>query len=278
MNKLIQQYEHLQISFLTFYAKTAKSQGKEDIHQLRVSIKKLRAHLSLIEEASHGLFKKKQHFTLFSPLFKAAGKVREIQVNLMLIQKMDSKHPASYIEYLTVVEHLAKKELIKELVLFDLKKLESLNNEMFAIASKITTEEIQEVTTKLISSNLDKTNKLKTNIHKDRKLHKIRIYLKEAGALIDFLPEEKIASKTKKDRRTQQKDLKDSTLKKIVKKINEQIGDWHDYSVLSDSIAYFLFVINKHKPFHSILKQLDKKSKLHKKNIGELLNLLPNRI
>lgn len=278
MNKLIEQYEYLQTSFLTFYAKTAKSQGKEDIHQLRVSIKKLRAHLYLIEKASQGLFQKKHHYALFSPLFKAAGKVREIQINLTLIQKMDSKHPTSYIEYLTVVEHLAKKELIKELVLFDLKKLESLNNEMFTIASKVTTEEIQAVTTKLISSNLDKTNKLKANIHKDRKLHKIRIYLKEAGALMDFLPEQK-SKKQHEDHLINEKgDRKESTLKKTVKKINEEIGDWHDYSVLSDSIAYFLQVIDKHKPYRSILKQLNKQNKLFKKKISELLYLLPSRI
>lgn len=261
-NKLIQHFDDLNSDFLKFYKKTIKDQGVEDIHQLRVAIKKLRALISLIELAGNGEFQKKEHFDFFKNIFRKAGKVREIQVNLSLIKKIDQKKSKLYVEYLIGLQNHSMEELMNELFVFDLKKLKILNAQMLSKANEISQDHLTEKSTAFISSKFQKIKKLRDQIKKDQKLHKIRIHLKAVVELVEYLPFNK----------------ENKSLKKEIKQLNQLIGDWHDLSVLSDSIAYFLNIIDNHKSYRSILKQLNKQNEPFKKKIGELLFLLPNRI
>ena len=89
-SRLIQHYNDKQASFHLYFKRTFERQGIEDIHKLRLNIKKLRATLSLMELASHGMLNKKRYFALFSKLFDEAGEVWEAQVSLGMIEKSNA--------------------------------------------------------------------------------------------------------------------------------------------------------------------------------------------
>lgn len=261
-NKLVQHFNDLHSDFLKFYKKTSKDQGVEDIHQLRVAIKKIRALLSLIELAGNGEFQKKEHFDLFKNLFRKAGKVREIQVNLSLIKKIDQRKSKLYVEYLIELQNHSMEELMNELLVFDLKKLKSLNAQMLSKANEISPEHLTEKSTPFISSKFQKIKKLRDKIKKDQKLHKIRIHLKAVVELVEYLPYNK----------------ENKSLKKEIKRLNQLIGDWHDNIVLLNTINQYHKTINSDKKNKQLVKRLKLQNKKSKINIGELLHLLPNRI
>ena len=121
---LIDRYNKLSESFQFNFKKTLEDQGIEDIHQLRVTIKKLRAIWSLMETATKGKWTKKEHFTLTSKLFSEAGKVREAQVNLGMITKYRVKYLITYAEYLEKIQSSTTERLLKEMNAFDLKKFD----------------------------------------------------------------------------------------------------------------------------------------------------------
>jgi CHAD domain-containing protein len=88
-NRLYQHYRKQLALFREHFDNTNERLEVEDIHQLRVSIKKIRTNLTLMNIASEGKFKNKSHFKLLSKLFKNAGKLREIQVNQAILDKLN---------------------------------------------------------------------------------------------------------------------------------------------------------------------------------------------
>lgn len=57
----------------------------EDIHQMRVSVKKLRAMYDFLEEATEGNMSARQNYNCLKPLFKTAGRIRENQIHEALL-------------------------------------------------------------------------------------------------------------------------------------------------------------------------------------------------
>ena len=88
-NSLYKHYKQQLVLFRKHFDNTHERCEMEDIHQLRVSIKKIRTNLTLMSIASEGEFNNKYHFKLLSKLFKNAGKLREIQVNQAILDKLD---------------------------------------------------------------------------------------------------------------------------------------------------------------------------------------------
>jgi CHAD domain-containing protein len=70
----------------------------EDIHQLRATIKKIKAIWMLIDEITGSRISKQDYTDLISPLFKTAGVVREAQINGMLLQQKRSALLSTYRE------------------------------------------------------------------------------------------------------------------------------------------------------------------------------------
>ena len=154
-SKTIQHFEKHLSAFRKYLKKTQKNQGVEDIHELRVSIKKLRAILSLLEISSKGQITKKKHYDLFYNLFKSCGKVREAQVNLELVSKFENMvHLHPYFDFLTNEQRKGNKQMSRELEKFSLVKLNSLNRPIRRIMRRYSDEVImQEAATSILKKN-----------------------------------------------------------------------------------------------------------------------------
>ncbi len=184
-----------------------QAQDPEELHHLRVEIKKLKALVSFSEKCSKDK-KIAAHFKKTKKLFKAAGLVRSAQVNLEIINKYKMAGPAFKKEhsrllknhsqqFLKKADQLEKrwKEVHKKIV----KDLQDIEGKCMV---KVYLEYLQELS--LLFSDQD----LEKNLHEGRKIIKNLLYM------YNLLPS--------------------VTLKKLhlnipyLKKLEDQIGKWHD--------------------------------------------------
>lgn len=162
----MQQHTNRQ-SLLSFYKKTAgsflmnldkmhTSPDVEALHKTRLSIKKLRAISQLIGLLKDNTFDAKAYYTIFSGLFKSAGKVRELQVSLMLIDR----YPFLALSISNFKKHLCKKEQTltsdfkQQLKKFDEKQFKERNTRIEQLCRKIPLGILEKEAEKFIS---DKT-------------------------------------------------------------------------------------------------------------------------
>lgn len=80
----------------------------EHLHLLRVAIKKVKAILALLEVNYHVNYDKK----ILQKLFNKAGKIRELQLNVLLLKKHHC-HPESLIEELELEQYALQEKLVK---------------------------------------------------------------------------------------------------------------------------------------------------------------------
>lgn len=225
-NLFIQHYDSLLETFYFYFHKVEEGGDMEDIHQLRVSIKKLRAIWSLADIMLNGKWKKKKHQKLFKKLFDNAGMIREAQINLGLIAQMDDSELAEYSAHLKKLEDKGLIKLLNQIDRFDTSKLDSLNRELFKHLSKTSEEKILKHTESYISLRFKKIEKLLSKPLTNKQLHKIRILLKGIHELFTIIQELDL-----------QNDL--SELLEEIKTLNHEIGIWHDYTVLNTSLEKF---------------------------------------
>lgn len=261
-SQLIQQYKNQQANFYLYFKKTLNSQDVENIHQLRVSIKKLRAMWILMEAASHKKFLNKDHFALCSKLFDKAGAVREVQVNLGIIEKYNRIYLLPYVEYLRKTKRNAIEKLLREMKVFDLRRFEILDNELLKKIKIISKEIVLKESASYIHKEIIKIGVFVDQLPDDSKLHKIRIHLKLVSVIINIMYELNPATKL-------------DSLQKNIKLLNNQIGQWHDFVALLKSLRYFTEQSLKKKDklqLKSLICRIELQQETRIKKIHKLLN------
>ncbi|NOR51428.1 MAG: CHAD domain-containing protein [Gammaproteobacteria bacterium] len=236
-NRLYRHYNEQIESFRQHFKSTIEWSEVEDIHQLRVATKKIRALLTLMEIASCGRFRKKKHLKLLSKLFTNAGVLREIQVNRSILDEIElhdgsidelcQSAIALYREELTKQGEWAIRRLIRELASFNWRKLNKLNRRLKKSINGLSTAKIIEESNLFITSQIETIHKLRSRPDNDRELHKIRARLKSMAEIYrlnnTMVPDEMLQKKIGR-----------------LKRLENRIGKWHDYTVLISSIEQFI--------------------------------------
>ena len=225
-NSFIQHYNDKHASFQLYFKRTFEKQEVEDIHQLRLTIKKMRATWSLMDLISHGRLNKKLFFALFSKLFDEAGEVREAQVSLSMIEKSNANYLVPYAEYLREIQKLHMEKLLSTMNEFDFKIFEILNNKLQQEINGLPAEFILRKSAAYVLKETGKVFALKDQLPDNRKLHKIRIHLKAVIEILTVM--NKLNATTGLD-----------MLHNNFKIIDNKIGKWHDNIILLSSINYF---------------------------------------
>ncbi len=180
-----------------------KVKKPECLHQLRISIKRIKAIISFAED----IFKENHSIAELKSLFNKAGKIRELQIHIHLLELFPN-HPKKIIKELKQKEDILIQQFTKNCN----RNIKSINNfrEQSCLPDKLPN---QKVIIKYF--NVEKksaTNKIK-KVDRDE-LHKYRIKIKKLMYVYNFLPK-----KT-------QKEIEFNKVK--IKRQQEQLGDWHD--------------------------------------------------
>lgn len=185
-----------------------KDENPERLHRLRIDIKKLSAVFSFIEE----FYKENIELGTFKTLFKRAGEIREIQINLAVISNSEFP-PTNFINQLINKENKLRQQFIKDIPKFI----------SFTIAFRKETAFSFSIPDKKqirkFYRNKRKIANKRFNSHNRKKLHSFRKLIKNMMYIYAMLPDEK---------------QKVSGVKyELINKLQKDIGKWHDiYSAI----------------------------------------------
>lgn len=202
----------------------------EAIHKIRVAIKKIRALFCIIEAVATDEFHAKTAFSTVKPLFKAAGKVRDIQVQQSLLNTYEQIHQTRYIElrhYFDELQEVPKPALKTKLNEFDIDELEKINNTIDSLLQHLTPEEIITRLTATIYKYLLKIHKLKKDKDNDEVFHDVRTYLKQVLYMMTIMNKYTLVA-----------EYAPFSLTKV-EATAELLGNWHDKLLLTEYIKEF---------------------------------------
>ncbi len=242
--EIIENYyrEHKQV-FDECFARAPEGYKVEDIHNMRTSIKRLRALLQLVEFLSDNKFSTKKYLKRGRILFKAVGVLRELQVEEMLVYKYEEMlglEFTEYSEYLFEKEHREIEKLKKGFGNINGDKI--FNDKKFVKALKsIDKETVQEKTQAFVkrkSNTLLKMNrkgKITKRVHENRTILKQIYYL--YNILINLSDWHILLGMTRDE----------------IRQKEQQIGDWHD-KVNSLYYLDLFFMKHNYKPPENYFK------------------------
>lgn len=205
----------------------------ETIHQFRISLKKIRTIYELEELLTKGQVKAKKKFKLFKDSFRAAGKIREKQLNIKMAGQY-LKQKKCLLLFKNEEDKLITKNKIKlqnELRNFDKQKLKERSKRIRKALKKAGDRTVIRECEKFIYSQLEEIEKLLDKKQKEENFHTMRTDLKKAGALLALLG--------KIDKRKM-----NVMLAEHIRQSGALIGKWHDLVVFTDNLSSFT-VTNK---------------------------------
>lgn len=220
MDDLIKAYfvEHKSIFDENFKIVLA-SFDENAIHKMRTSTKRIRALFQLIEFISIKGFKSKKQLKNIRSLFKHAGRIREIQIEKLIVLAYENKldiHLPEYKEYLIQCEH-------REIARF-LKSIPKFSERNRIIDDTFVLETIEGFSAKQLSSGVNKfllwkmeqLSNLNAKPISNERIHKNRTILKQLYYLYQI-----IAQITNESKILEMADER-------MREIEQMIGNWHD--------------------------------------------------
>ncbi|MDB5273235.1 MAG: hypothetical protein JWO58_1602 [Chitinophagaceae bacterium] len=197
------------------------------IHRLRIHIKTIRTLLLLFDETTSGQLKIKKFRTFFRNVFKAAGKVREMQLNHLLAKQSDAtaQEIAVYGKHAHKKKHTAKKHLQKIFSLFDPTLTQKADRKVKTLCKTLSDYVILLQSKQFI---LEKIKQVQSIPEKsgNEGLHRLRKYLKSIYAVAFIVCKIHPTEAMKKQ------------LKQL-KKTEQTIGEWHDNLMFQVSWTHF---------------------------------------
>jgi len=210
---VLRAYFEKQITAIEFILKKRHSKiAEEDIHKLRVAIKKIKSFSKLILFCVPD-FNSKKFLKEYNQIFKIAGKVRELQLEISMLKKFHLLHSIK-----NYTDHLKKALKKKKHLLFSIAntamvyKLEKKYELIFPCFNRVSTNKVKQFLDKK-SSGIRKL--METGNLKKEEAHRLRKVLKEFYYTLLIFCE--------KDDRF-----------KYLDEFQELLGQWHNDVVLKD--------------------------------------------
>jgi len=220
MNGQIQEYylEH-KLVFEEKFSIVLQNFDVDAIHKMRTTTKRLRGLFQLIQVLSEKKFKAKKQLRKIRNLFKYAGKIREIQIEQLLVYELEerlNRNFAEYREYLLIRENKEINLFLNTIPEFT-EENQILNNEKILQAIESINPDTAKVKAqKFVDKKTRILKKLNSKVVSNTRIHQNRTILKQIYYLYDILLN-----------LTGREVLMDVT-KERMKEIEQLIGSWHD--------------------------------------------------
>ncbi len=203
--------------------------ASKDIHRARLDVKKILAIVDLLRIVRSKLHKDPGYEKIFKKLYRASGKIREIQVTLLLLTKPEfaGYDLTLFKDALLIQEKDSTFDFLKVIRKFDELKLSRLENKIKKEVSRITPATLHKKTKKYIQSKTSMSMELLEKGDGDENLHRVRQHIKELSTVLNLIFTFKPSDH----------------LEMVINGLNRSemmIGDWHDRVILADSLLSFL--------------------------------------
>ena len=226
-----------------------KRPTKISVHDLRVAIKKMRSYLRLKQQLANEDWK--ESFSKITALFRSFGRLRDYEISLMLLRKMERKEQLSFIffkEYLCVNRSLARKWARQDAIRFDEHEPDIFDEQFNLLPGNN-----EEMTESIIQLSALKIREVKTlTKHFHRNAHEIRKHLKDVYYWLKICP----------------KEFAESFINlKILDRTLHYLGNFQDHFVLQKKIKQYIKDLSKRNEERVMLKDLYKKLETAQKEI-----------
>ena len=214
-------------ALLVLLKKVKQNPAEEPVHQLRLTVKRMRALFAFFELLFPEKFNSKKYNASIRTIFKAAGIIREQQLNQHLaLSVFPALSVRPYVLYLRKREKIAKKKFAKISADIDLKALYSVSLKLKKYKKSFSEINIHQQLNDFMYMETLKMKQLFTANADKKTIHSIRIELKKLDAIASLL------QKTDSDPEKQ-------IILRHTKYLGNLIGDWHNKIVLLDSMEQF---------------------------------------
>jgi len=226
-----------------------KRPTKLSVHDLRVSVKKMRSYLRLKQQLTGEEWK--PSFSKISTLFKSFGRLRDYDMSLTLIRKFERKELASFTffkEYLSVNRSLTRKWARQNAIRFN-EEEPDVYMEQFKLLPG-SNEEICDRIIQLSALKIKKVKKLAKHFHKNA--HEIRKQLKDVYYWLKLCP----------------KALAESFINlKVLDLTLNYLGNFQDHFILKKKIKQYIKDLPRKNEEKEMLKSCDRKLETAQKQI-----------
>jgi len=166
--------------FFSRLQKVKDRQGEKNIHKLRLSIKRIKSLLNFIEILNPKQFESKIQFRPFHKIFKEAGRVREIQVNIKLHDAFpdDSLMTGPFRIFLEKKGRKYRSKFKKGLTEFDSGSLRKSLKKTNRLCAKIKLKQVTEYGIHMINSETHEIERYADAAVQTKVIHNIRMKLK----------------------------------------------------------------------------------------------------
>lgn len=204
------------------------------IHKMRLSIKRIRVLFQFIEFLTPENFKAKEQLKKIKKLFKLAGKIRDVQIQLQLFELYKKELNINFKDYYNFLKDKELKAITdfnENLGYFDENQKIIDQEKINKTLDQALFKDFQSGSLKFLNKKITIINHLKSDLSNNKNIHRIRTILKQIYYLLEIL-ENNISEK-----------LFLNVSKERLKEIENIIGKWHD-RVNADNFLY-LFLIEK---------------------------------
>ncbi len=216
-------------SFLANIYKASITADSKDIHRARLDVKKIFALYDLFELLDPHGFRKLAGHKLFRHLYRQAGKIREIQVNQLLMSGggFEKFSCDQFSEWIRAEEHRAVKKFVRAVKKFSESDLDKTDKDIRKICHSNTMSKMRSKTEAFIRNQAKKLDELQDSDQSEGKTHQLRKHLKSISTITTLVYS-----------------LKPSKLLDLIitslNKTEMMIGEWHDRVVLKGAIERFV--------------------------------------
>lgn len=240
MKQLYTYYKKKTAAVLIHLHKLKKTYDFERVHKLRVDIKTIKNLFQLFEIVSDEKNKEADIWNIFDSVFKAAGKIRETEINrdFMLQYKSDTFKINLYKGFSERKEKKSRKAFDDVIHAVHIKKVDAVNSNIKKICKKANDKKMMTSAHRLIFDKIEAMKTMSKTLGKED-LHTIRKYLKGINSLSGVLFENNMS-----------KEFEQAVIN--FKQTADILGNWHDHMAFEKSLSAFLKK-NKNKPYKELI-------------------------
>ena len=225
-NYILSYFNEREKEFLRRFENLKTNLEVEDIHQLRVEVKKLRSVLQMLDHFPDIQLDSHVYREMLRGLFSPAGRLREAQMNLKQLDYCENLHLTGYCLYLHKRIKKQTEKFNAALTAFDLNGFLEFNNRIKSRIELFDTEAVRGYMEQFMQKQLDQIKQLCGKDQKKKQIHKIRKHLKALGYILNIAIGWDFNG-----------DLKNLLV--LVKDTETLIGNWHDREMLSRSLKKY---------------------------------------
>ena len=208
-----------------------KADDIEAIHDMRLSIKRIKVVAKLADQLSDNTFNAKVTLATLNKFFKTSGRLRDIQVTKQLLIDLQNAHLAPVIESFSSREKKQRNKYEQALSTFNKETLGDIELRLVERLKGLTAKAAMAGALLLLSDYLHDIRELFYSSSREKRLHEVRTRLKDINYLNNIF-DEQIGIETQLNISAER-----------LRELGELAGSWHDHLNLEMKLGKF---IHKH--------------------------------